>query len=129
MRVAISRPSPGGEQKAVPDLESYAVELSLYVGTLECITGELVEPTPAGINLPAEYRWEIVANTKRLLDQPAATFSKDERDAILAFAAAVEKVPVDAPALAGWRWRRSRKLAGKLLPMLRSHQQGLPDSR
>ncbi len=113
----------------ISDLESFATALGDYIGTLECITGQLVEPPAAGVSLPAEYRWEVVANTRYLLEEPSSTFSKVEQEAIIAFVAVVEKVPADAPELTSWEWKKAQLAAGKLLPVLRSRQLELPASR
>ncbi|MBU1307819.1 MAG: hypothetical protein KKF33_20130 [Alphaproteobacteria bacterium] len=85
---------------------------------LRCIAGLVVEPKTKGVNLPAEYRWEICQSTRPLIEASEGDLSYEDVAALNAFAAEVARVPADAPPLSDKAWAKSRAQAHALLAQL-----------
>ena len=113
----------------VSEIEEFSALFANFIGLVEYITQQRVEPRLQEVSLPAEYRWDADTNTQYLLDHPLAPFSANERADIEGFVAAVRAVPAMAPELSDGAWKKAQVAGQQLLSMLRSHQQSLPDQR
>ena len=96
----------------------FALDLSAYMVHLRCIAGLVMEPKTKGINLAAEYRWEIGQSTEPLIKLSEGDLSYEDIAALKAFAEEVARVPADAPPLLDKAWAKSRAMAHDLLAQL-----------
>ncbi|KKC39225.1 hypothetical protein WH87_03050 [Devosia epidermidihirudinis] len=100
------------------DNGGFGSDLSVYMAHLRCIAGLVVEPKTKGVNLPAEYRWEITQSTQPLIEASEGDLSYEDVAALKAFAEEVTRVPVNAPPLSDKSWAKSRAMAHDLLAQL-----------
>lgn len=100
------------------DNGGFASDLSVYMAHLRCIAGLVVEPKTKGVNLPAEYRWEISQSTQPLIEASEGDLSYEDVAALKAFAEEVARVSADAPPLSDKAWAKSRAMAHALLAQL-----------
>jgi len=96
----------------------FVSDLSWYIALLEVISGVHVEDRPEGINLPAEYRWNLGGTTPLLLRDPTGRLAVEDRIAIESLATVVAAVPAETRSLDEQEWRRPRELAVVLLPRM-----------
>lgn len=100
-------------------LYTFTSDLGVYIFHLRCITGDIVEPGPQGVDLPSEYRWEIGQSTEQLLGEAEDRLTAEVADAIRAFAAEVERLPRSAPSLSDERWGSAQTMARDILATIR----------
>ena len=105
-------------------MEQLAGAFEWYISLLEHIAGTLVEPPPEGINLAAEYRWELPQHTDYLLGLASGEFadvlSAELRQSMEELVAAAEVVPRDTLSLDEPLWQPAKELALALLPAIQA---------